>query len=182
MKLVLLDRDGVINEDLHPGVTRREEFRLLPRALDAIAALTRAGFCVAVITNQSVIAKGLTTVDVVDDIHDHLAALAEEAGGLIHRFYVCPDHPERPTPRRKPAPGMLLEALAEFGADAARTPFVGDDLRDMLAAHAAGCPRILVKTGKGARVLAEGLPEVFSPVMVTSDLWAAAQYILKQYR
>jgi D-glycero-D-manno-heptose 1,7-bisphosphate phosphatase len=182
MNLVLLDRDGVINEDLHPGVTRPEEFRLLPGALEAIATLTQAGFRIAVVTNQSAIAKGLTTAATVDAIHRRLAVEAEAAGGLIQRFYVCPDHPERPTPRRKPAPGMLLEALAEFGAEAARTPFVGDDLRDLQAAYAAGCPRILVKTGKGARVLAEGLPEALSPVMVAADLRAAARHILEHYR
>ena len=83
--------------------------------------------------------------------------------------------------RRKPAPGMLLEALADFGADPSRTPYVGDDLRDLQAAHAAGCPRWLVRTGKGERVLAEGLPASLAPVMVAEDLRAAARDIIQRY-
>lgn len=179
--LILLDRDGVINRDLPDGVARPEDFHLLPGALEAMADLTRAGFRIAVITNQSVIGKGLASAETVEFIHARLSAQAEEAGALIHRFYVCPDHPAHPTPRRKPAPGMLLEALADFGAEAERTPYVGDDLRDLQAAHDAGCERWLVRTGKGARVLAEGLPDALSPVMVADDLRAAARAIIQRH-
>jgi D-glycero-D-manno-heptose 1,7-bisphosphate phosphatase len=180
--LVLLDRDGVINEDLPRGVVHPEEFRLLPGALDGIAMLTQAGCRIAVVTNQSVIGKGLVSAEQVDALHSALAEQVEAAGGLIDRFYVCPDHPEKPTPRRKPAPGMLLEALEDFGVQAAQTPFVGDALRDLQAAQAAGCPRWLVKTGKGAALLAEGLPASLQPVMVVDDLRAAARSILQALR
>lgn len=179
--LVLLDRDGVINEDRPVGVTRPEEFQLIPGALEGIALLTQAGFRIAIVTNQSVIGKGLASEAMVHALHYALEEQVDAAGGLIDRFYVCPDHPERPTPRRKPAPGMILEALEDFGVDAAKTPFVGDALRDMQAAHAAGCPRWLVKTGKGQALLAEGLPASIMPVMVAEDLRAAAREIIQKF-
>lgn len=180
--LVLLDRDGVINEDLAGGVTSSAEFRLLEGAMEAMIALTQAGARIAVVTNQSVIGKGLISAESVDAMHRQLAEQLEAQGGLIDRFYVCPDHPSQPSTRRKPAPGMLLEALSDFGVEAAQTPFVGDALRDLEAAYAAGCPRWLVKTGKGARLLAEGLPASLSPVMVTADVRSAAQEIIQHYR
>lgn len=179
--LVLLDRDGVINEDLPTGVLRFEEFRFLPRAIQAIAMLTRAGFRVAVCTNQSAIGKGWTTHDIVRQVHAHMCAEVAKAGGVIDAVYYAWEAPEEPSTRRKPAPGMLLEGLAQFAADPARTPFVGDMVRDLEAALAAGCPRILTRTGKGAALEAAGIPEALHPVTVVDDLYAAAEYILANY-
>lgn len=180
--LVLLDRDGVINEDSPTGVLKFEEFKFLPRALEGIVRLTRAGFKIAVCTNQSAIGKGWTTHEIVAEVHAYMRAEVEKAGGRIDAIYYAHEAPEVPSTRRKPAPGMLLEGLAQFAADPARTPFVGDMLRDMEAALSAGCPRILTRSGKGARLEAEGIPPHIAPVTITDDLLTAADLILAQYR
>jgi D-glycero-D-manno-heptose 1,7-bisphosphate phosphatase len=180
--LVLLDRDGVINHDLPEGVVQFEEFQFLPRAIEAIAMLTKAGFFIAICTNQSAVGKGTLSLEMLDRIHAFMCAEVSKAGGRIDAIYAAYDAPDVPSIRRKPAPGMLLEALETFGADASRTPFVGDMLRDLQAAVAAGCPRILVRTGKGATLETQGIPDEVAPVAVYDDLFAAAQAIIADYR
>jgi len=177
-RLVLLDRDGVLNQDTPEGILRREEFRLLPGAAEAVARLTQAGCHVAICTNQSAISRGLLTVAELAAIHDLLHQAVAAAGGKIDAIYFAPDPPDAPGARRKPAPGMLLEALAAFHASAAETFMVGDMLRDLEAAYAAGCPRILVRTGKGAGVEALGIPPHLAPVVVVDNLAAAVEHIL----
>ncbi len=173
-KLLLLDRDGVICEDLPEGVTRIGEFRFLPGVREAIARFTAQGWRVAVITNQSGVAKGLMTLKTLAEIHRYMREEIEKAGGRIDAVYCCTDHPERPGLRRKPAPGMLLEALADFGAIPEATPMIGDALRDMEAAAAAGCRRVLVRTGKGEATLKQGFSPAVEPVLICADLAAAA--------
>lgn len=180
--LVLLDRDGVINQDDKKGILRLEEFKLLPRVVDAIAMLTRAGFRIAVCTNQSAIGRGNLSVAVLEQIHAYLSEVLAAQGGRIDKFYYAADLPEAPSPRRKPGPGMLLEAIEFFEADPARTPMVGDMLRDMEAATAAGCPRILVRSGKGAKLVDEGVPAHVGPVTIVTDLYDAAVHICEEYR
>ena len=179
--LVLLDRDGVLNRDAKTGILRVEDFHLLPRAAEAVALLTRAGCRIAVCTNQSAVGRGQLRVETLDAMHTMLQHEVQKAGGHIDLFLHAPDIPEKPTPRRKPGPGMLLEAMQHFAADPARTPMVGDMLRDMEAAHAAGCPRVLVRSGKGAQIYAAGIPPALEPVTVVKDLYAAAEHILAQY-
>lgn len=178
--LVLLDRDGVINEDLPTGVRTLEEFYLLDGALEAMAMLTKAGHTLAIVSNQSAVAKGWTTQEIVDDIHTKLIKDVETTGGNILHIYLCTDHPDAPTHRRKPNPGMIEEALVDFGATASDTIFIGDALRDLQAAHAAGCQKILVKTGKGARLLQEGIPEALQPVDVFANLLAASKHLCEK--
>ena len=180
--LVLLDRDGVINADRPEGILTLDHFVLLPRAAEAIAMLTSAGFSLAICTNQSAIGKGTLTLETLDAIHARMAQAVTAQGGRIDKIYVAPDHPDTPSSRRKPAPGMLLEAIAAFGAQPARTPFVGDMIRDLEAAHAAGCPRILTRTGKGAKLEADGIPAHLAPVTIVDDLYAAATLICAEYR
>lgn len=180
--LVLLDRDGVINEDLPYGVTRLEEWRFLPGALEALTALTQAGMRVAVVTNQSCVAKGLLSQAGLDAIHQHLCDATANAGGRIDAIYCCTDHPDHPSPRRKPGAAMLLEALTEFGETPENTPFIGDAARDLQAATAAGCPAILVKTGKGQLTLNNGLPDGVQPIAVVENLEAAAGYVIHHFR
>ncbi len=179
--LVLLDRDGVINKDLPSGVLKFVDFEFLPRAIEGIVKLTKAGFDIAVCTNQSAIGKGLTTHEIVHEVHVHMAAEVAHAGGNIGAVYYACETPDEPSTRRKPAPGMLLEGLTQFKAEAAQTPFVGDMVRDLEAALAAGCPRILTRTGKGAALEKAGIPDHLAPVTVTDDLSSAADFIIKHY-
>lgn len=179
--LVLLDRDGVLNRDAKIGILRVEDFQVLPRVPEAIGMLTKAGFNIAVCTNQSAVGRGQLTEEALGAMHDLLQQAVAKEGGRIDHFYFAPDIPEKATLRRKPGPGMLLEALEKFGAEAASTPMVGDMLRDMEAAHRAGCPRILVQTGKGAHTLEHGIPMELQPVTVVKDMYEAAEHIVAHY-
>lgn len=179
--LILLDRDGVINEDRPHGVTCLAEFAFLPKVLEALATLTRAGFRLAIVSNQSGVAKGLLSDATLQAIHDYLIHSVAEAGGRIDAVYVCTDHPDRPTHRRKPNCGMIEEALRDFDATAARTPLIGDDLRDLEAAARSGCPRLLVKTGKGQFLLNKGVPHHVQPVEIFDDVAAATPYLIHHF-
>lgn len=150
-RLVLLDRDGVINVDRGVGITRQEDFCLIPGAAAAIAALNNAGISVAIATNQACVGRGELSLSGLYAIHALMRKELAKVGARVDKIYHCPD--ATPSPRRKPAPGMLLEALVDFEADAADTPFVGDAVRDVEAAFAAGCLPVLVKTGKGIQSL-----------------------------
>lgn len=173
--LVLLDRDGVINADLPTGVLKFEDFVFLPRAIEGIAKLTKAGFSIAVCTNQLAIEKGTTTREIVEQVHDFMCAEVAKAGGKIDVVYYA----DATGTRNKPNPAMLIEAMERFNAAPARTVFVGDDVsKDMHAAFAAGCPRILVRTGKGAKFEAEGIPAHLQPVQVVDDVCEAADVII----
>ena len=178
-RLILLDRDGVINVDHTPhGTVSWAEFEFIAGSLDALRLLTQAGYSLAIITNQSCVGKGLISHATLDDIHQRMSQIISEHGGHIHRIYSCTDHPDHPTNRRKPASGMIREALSDFGAEAATTPMIGDSLRDLQAAHDAGCPRILTRTGKGEETLQKGLPDCLQPVTIYANLLEAAQNIL----
>ncbi|QQS13585.1 MAG: HAD-IIIA family hydrolase [Rhodospirillales bacterium] len=173
-RLVLLDRDGTINVDRADSVKTPGELILIPGAAAAIARLNEAGVRVAVVTNQSIVGRGVIGQDMLDRIHLEMRErLAREAGARLDAVFECVDPPDRAGERRKPNPGMLREALRRFGASAAETPMIGDDLRDLQAAKAAGCPRVLVRTGKGAATQAAGVPADLLPVAVHADLAAA---------
>lgn len=181
--LVLLDRDGVINEDITPhGTLNLEAFRYLDGALDAIATLHRAGFAMAIVTNQSAVAKGLLSEATLHAIHEKLLRDVRTHGGDVDAIYVCTDHPDTPSHRRKPNSGMLEEALADFGVLAANTPMVGDAQRDMQAAHSLGCPRILVETGKGKATIEKNLIQDLQPVTICANLPDAVAHIIRHYQ
>jgi D-glycero-D-manno-heptose 1,7-bisphosphate phosphatase len=175
-RLILLDRDGVINEDRTNYVKTPCELVLIRESANAIRRLNRAGFKIAVATNQSCIARGIITEQALAAVHDHLLKQLQAQGAHIDRFYVCPD--AHPSPRRKPAPGMLLEALADFGANPSKTYFVGDALRDLEAAVSAHCRPVLVKTGKGEWTLSHEKIPVHT--LVFPDLDAASDYIIQE--
>mmetsp|Transcript_13184 Transcript_13184/g.17254 ORF Transcript_13184/g.17254 Transcript_13184/m.17254 type:complete len:227 (-) Transcript_13184:36-716(-) len=151
-KLVLLDRDGVINEDVGaPGVVCKTQFELTPGAGKAIGILKRLGCNVVVITNQSCVGKKLLTLSELDEIHKEMQKRLLQTDGcaVIDQIYVCTSVDEN-DPRKKPNPGMMIEACQDWGVDAAESVFVGDTLTDMQAASAAGMStRILVETGYG---------------------------------
>ena len=179
-RLVLLDRDGVINVDRPDSVKRVDELALIPGSAAAIARLNIAGIKVAVVTNQSVVGRGVISPRQLDVIHERLAEMLAGEGARLDALIVCTDPPGAPSQRRKPRPGMLIEALQRFAARPGETPMIGDDLRDLEAAHIAGCPRVLVRTGKGVATQAAGVPATLLPVAVHADLAAAVDALLAQ--
>jgi D-glycero-D-manno-heptose 1,7-bisphosphate phosphatase len=149
MKLVILDRDGTINEDSDEFVKSPEEWRPLKGSLEGIARLTQADYRVVVATNQSGIARGLLDTRTLFAIHDTLLRALAQVGGRIDAFFFCPHLPEAGCPCRKPQPGMLLEVARRFNVALDDTYMVGDAQRDLEAAAAAGTRPVLVLTGKG---------------------------------
>lgn len=153
-KLIILDRDGVINHDSDDYIKSPEEWFPIEGSAEAIAKLNAAGYQVGVATNQSGIGRGFYDESVLTTIHAKMDNHLAEHNAHIDKLVFCPDHPNNPGPNRKPNPGMALQLLEHFNADPAETTFVGDTISDVKCAIAAGCKPILVKTGKGERTLA----------------------------
>lgn len=153
-KLVLLDRDGVLNEDRHDYVTRPEELVLLSNGLRAMAALTQAGIRIGICTNQSGLERGRYDEAMLTRIHQKLLDHAADFGAKIDRIVYCASY-DNAHPWRKPNPGMLLDQARHFALDLNGVPFVGDNIVDIEAARAAGAVPVLVKTGKGHTVAAK---------------------------
>lgn len=171
----MLDRDGVINRDRPQSVRSVAEFELLPSAAQAISLLNKAHIPVAVITNQAVVGRGDMSLEELECIHQKMRFLLAEQQAHVDEIYFCTDITVEPNFRRKPAPGMLKEALKKFHARAKYAPFIGDALRDLQAAADAGCPRILVRTGKGLQTEKEEWSLSLNPVHVFPDLLSAVQ-------
>lgn len=173
MKLIILDRDGVINHDSDQYIKSPEEWRPLPGSIDAIARLTQAGFRIAIATNQSGIGRGLFDMETLNAIHAKMHKAVNQAGGRIEAVFYCPDLPEANSPCRKPNPGMFHAIAERFNAPLAGVPSVGDSLHDLNAADAVGAQPILVLTGKGKTTRSTGgLPKA---TLVYADLAAVAQ-------
>jgi D-glycero-D-manno-heptose 1,7-bisphosphate phosphatase len=156
MKLVILDRDGTINHDSDHHIKSPAEWRPIEGSLEAIARLTQAGFRIVVATNQSGIARGLLDTGTLIAIHETLQRAAALAGGRIDAFFFCPHAADSACKCRKPEPGMLLEVARRFNVSLENTYMVGDALRDVQAAAAAGARPVLVLTGRGRRTRDEG--------------------------
>jgi len=161
MKLAILDRDGVINQDRADFIKSTDEWEALPGSLAAIARLTHAGWRVVVASNQSGLARGLFNMQALNAIHAKMRQQLAAEGGQLDAIFLCPHGPNDGCDCRKPKPGMIHDILTRFDADPAHVPVVGDSLRDLQAAHAAGCSPWLVLTGNGQRTRAENpaLPE-----------------------
>lgn len=151
MKLVILDRDGVINEDSDAYIKSVAEWQPIAGSLEAIARLSQAGWRVFIASNQAGIGRGLFDYDALFAIHARLRQRVAELGGRVDGIAFAPEHPDHATPMRKPNPGMLLDIARRLGVDLAGVPFVGDSHKDVLAAQKAGARPILVRTGNGAR-------------------------------
>jgi D-glycero-D-manno-heptose 1,7-bisphosphate phosphatase len=172
MKLVILDRDGVINLDSEHYIKSPEEWKPIAGSLEAIARFTQAGFRVVVATNQSGVGRGLFDMATLNAIHDKLHKAVNQLGGRIDAVFFCPHAQDAGCACRKPQPGMLLEIAERFNVALAGVPAIGDSLRDLQAASAAGARPILVLTGKGEQTLKSGgLPE---GTEIHQDLAAAA--------
>ena len=176
--LYLLDRDGVVVVNRKDNIKTAAQLQLVPGAAEAIGRLNRAGFDVAICTNQPEVARGAMTHAELDAVHQALQQMLAAKGAHIASILCCTC--ERKSPRLKPGPGLLIEALSQFGAKAEETPFVGDQLDDLKAAFHAGCPRVLVRTGLGRKALEHGLPDWIRPVSVYDDLTAAVDAHLSQ--
>jgi len=177
-RLLMLDRDGVINEDSDRYVKCADEWVPIPGSIDAIARIYHAGFKICVITNQSGIGRGFFSLEMLEAMHRKLANLVEEKGARIELIGFCPHLPEEHCLCRKPRPGLLLSVLDRFGLDPNNQIFIGDSLVDVEAAKAAGVQPWLVRTGKGARTLALG-SERLRGVPVFECLSEAADHLLE---
>ncbi len=176
--LVVLDRDGVLNEERGDFVKSPGELRLLEGAGKAVARLNAAGHRVVVCTNQSCVGRGIIDGGMLERIHAALKDGLRAAGARLDDIFVAPDAPWSASERRKPGPGMFREAMTKHRASAADTVAIGDSLSDLQAAASAGCRRILVRTGKGRATQARGLPPDVLPVAVYEDLAAAVDHLL----
>jgi D-glycero-D-manno-heptose 1,7-bisphosphate phosphatase len=177
MKLVILDRDGVINHDSDSFIRSPEEWRPIPGSLEAIARLNHAGYQVVLATNQSGVGRGLFEVSTLNAIHDRMHRALAQIGGRIDAIFFCPHAQEAGCDCRKPKPGLLEEIARRFNVDLKGVPSIGDALRDLQASAAVGATPILVLTGKGEKTRAAGgMPE---GTQVYADLAAAVRAIVR---
>ena len=147
MKLIILDRDGVINQDSDLFIKSVAEWRPIPGSAEAIARLNHAGYRVVVATNQSGISRGLFDTATLNLMHDKMHKLVAQAGGRIDAVFYCPHKNDDHCACRKPAPGMFEEIAKRFRVSLAGVPAVGDSLRDLVAGAAMGCQTMVVRTG-----------------------------------
>lgn len=176
-RLIVLDRDGVINWDSKGFIKSPAEWRPLPGSMAAIARLSAAGFDVVVCTNQSGLARGLLSLDDLSAIHSRMDSAARAAGGRIAAVFICPHGPSDGCACRKPYSGLLRAVEQHFRSSLCDRPVVGDSARDLEAAWRVGARAILVRTGNGERTLASGAisaPEVYP------DLAALAEHLIKE--
>lgn len=176
MKLVILDRDGVLNEESPDFIKSVAEWKPIPGSLEAVARLCHAGFRVFVASNQSGIGRGLLDYDALFAIHDKLQRAVADLGGRIDAISYAPDHPDRATEMRKPRPGMLLDIARRLGVSLDNVSAVGDSMRDIEAARAAGARPVLVRTGNGRK--AEKELAGASDVRIYDDLAAFAAAVI----
>ncbi len=177
-KLIILDRDGVINHDSDAFIKSPEEWRPIPGSLDAMARLSHAGFRVVVATNQSGIGRGLFDMATLIAIHEKMHRALAQAGGRVDAIFYCPHTADASCGCRKPKPGMLHEISQRYGVDLTGVPCIGDSLRDLLCAQAVGAQPILVLTGKGEKTLREG--EFPRQTVIYPDLAFAVSALLAE--
>jgi D-glycero-D-manno-heptose 1,7-bisphosphate phosphatase len=175
-KLVVLDRDGVINRDSEQFIKAPDEWRPIPGSLEAIARLNHAGFRVVIATNQSGIGRGLFDMATLNAIHDKMHRALAQVGGRIDALFYCPHSEESRCECRKPRIAMLQEIGVRMGIDLAGVPAIGDSLRDLQAAEAVGAQPILVLTGKGEKTLRDG--DFPKNTIIFPDLAFAASALL----
>ena len=176
IKLIVLDRDGVINHDSDQFIKSPDEWRPIPGSLEAIARLNHAGYRVAVATNQSGVSRGLFDMATLNAIHEKMHRALGLVGGRIDALFYCPHSADSQCECRKPKAGMLREIALRFGVDMRTVPCVGDSLRDLVAAAEVGAPPILVLTGKGELTLRKG--DLPANVAIYPDLAFAASALL----
>jgi len=180
-RLVILDRDGVINQDSDDFIKSTDEWQPIDGSLDAIGRLTRAGYTVAVATNQSGVGRGLLSEEMLAAIHRKLVDEARRHGGIVDAIEYCPHRPDEGCDCRKPLPGLLLRLAARYGTELGGVPVIGDSRRDLDAAMAVHARPVLVRTGKGAKTERE-LVEAGVDVETFDDLGDAVDGIVDATR
>lgn len=177
MKLIILDRDGVINFDSDRFIKCADEWRPIPGALEAMARLNQAGYRVVVCTNQSGLARGLFNTSALNAIHQKMHLAAQEVGAEIDAIFFCPHAASDNCDCRKPKAGMFHEIARRYDISLKGVPTIGDSLRDLQAGFICGCAPHLVLTGKGTKTQAEdGLPP---GTLIYPDLAAAVDSLLE---
>lgn len=178
-RAIFLDRDGVICQNRTDHVKSWSEFEFLPGAKNSLAALSRVGLPIIVVTNQAAVDRGMLTTETLDDIHQRMVAEITAYGGRIDRIFYCPHLPQAGCPCRKPEPGMLLQAAQEMDLDLTGSYLVGDAASDVQAGQQVGCHTILVLTGRGQEQL---IPALHSSgghfLTISRDLEEAVAHIL----
>ncbi len=180
-RLVILDRDGVINHDSDDFVRTPDEWLPIDGSIEAIAKLSSAGFTVAVATNQSGIGRKLLDKPALDAMHEKLRSLVKDAGGDVDRIVYCPHHPDDGCDCRKPAPGLYQKLSRRYGVPLDRVPIVGDSERDLIAARTVNARPILVLTGRGKKTAAI-LKQRGDRVETFANLAAAATLLIAESR
>lgn len=178
MQLIILDRDGVINEDSDAYIKSPDEWIPIPGSLEAIARLTHAGYRIMVATNQSGIARGLYSMDTLMAIHDKMHHAVRNSGGLIDAVFFCPHGPDDRCACRKPKPGLFEQIAKRLHVTLDDVPAIGDSLRDLQAARAVAAKPILVRTGKGIKTLAN--PQLDQSIPNYENLAEAVDSILAE--
>jgi len=178
--LVILDRDGVINQDSDDYIKSPEEWEAIPGSLEAIARLTQSGYRVVVATNQSGLARGLFNIDVLNKIHEKMHRHLSMIGSSVEAIFFCPHAPKAACACRKPKPGLFQDIALRLGTNLTGVPAIGDSLRDLQVAVAVGARPILVRTGKGRGTEAQLADKGLAEVEVYDDLAAAVSHLLLQ--
>ncbi len=177
MKLIILDRDGVINYDSDKYVKSVDEWEPIPDSLEAIANITQLGYKIVVCTNQSGIGRGLFSVEELNDIHEKMHKLVKQSGGEIAAVFFCPHTNEDDCDCRKPKPGMIHDICERFNVEnIANIMMVGDSDRDLEAIHIAGGTPVLVRTGNGKKTLAKG--KIPPGTLVFENLLEVSEYLM----
>lgn len=182
-KLVILGRDGILNQYRDDHVKDPSEWVPVPGALEAVARLNQDGWHVVVATNQSGIGRGMIDMVSLNAVHAHMMRLLARQGGRVDAVFFCPHTPDEGCDCRKPLPGLMLDIGRRYGVDLPDVPMVGDTLRDMQAAAAAGCEPHLVLTGRAAALDAQQRRHVIEQVpgtRVHADLAAFANHLLRR--
>jgi D-glycero-D-manno-heptose 1,7-bisphosphate phosphatase len=177
--VVFLDRDGVINTDSPEYIKSLSEFHPIPGSLEAMARLSKAGFALILVTNQSALARGLIGLSELNAIHDHLSNQVRRLGGRLDDVFYCPHHPDDHCGCRKPKPGLIHQACQRHGIDLDRACLVGDSARDLQCARAAGCRHtVLVRSPCTSAHLETLRRSNLVPGLVSDNLQGAVDWIL----
>jgi len=179
MKLIILDRDGVINHDSDAYIKSTEEWQPIDGSLEAIARLNHSGYTVVVASNQSGIARGYFDIETLSDMHQKMDQMLAKIGGQVDAVFYCPHGPDDGCTCRKPKPGLLLQIGQRYNVSLKEVVYIGDSITDIKAASNANAQAMLVRTGKGVKAEKIMLAECKASVPVYDDLAAAVTAILQ---